>query len=95
MAASNHPFGRRKNIRFRPDSPKVAWIAKQDLKVTRGLVRDESLRGCALILQSAVPLQVGESCFLKVGLLETVEAQVAWVSPLKDGFYKAGFSYLD
>lgn len=87
---------RRRSIRFRPEQTTVAELrgVYPGPLTHLSVVRDESYRGCSLIVQKAAGLQAGAFCRVKVGHLEEMPARVAWVSDLNGEFVKAGFEYL-
>lgn len=88
---------KRAYTRFKPESltmARIRLISQPDTEIL-SVVRDESYSGCSVILQKASPVKAGTCCLLKTGDLGELRARVAWIAPLKDGFVKAGFEYLE
>lgn len=58
-----------------------------------GLVVNESMTGCAVVLVTDEKLRMDDSCVIKVGPLSAVDATVRWVNLLEKGIVKVGIEY--
>ncbi len=91
---------KRKHTRFRPEPTTVAWVDSSgeggkfapDLA---GLVYEEALKGCGLIVLSADRLLVGDIVVVKVGELAPVAAEVRWRKVLEFCVLQVGLLYVD
>jgi hypothetical protein len=92
---------KRKHLRFHPDPLDYAQLAVKRLDDPFvpdqvALIYDEApLGGCALILLNSCDLQAGMRCRVKVGRMDPVFAEVAWIKEIEPKLIRAGFRYLD
>ena len=87
----------RRRIRFAPDPGTIAYLIfdKGPLKgeTLCGLVLNESLTGCALVLSCENKLKEEMTCVCRVGHLPDTLATVRWVKLLDPNLYKIGLEY--
>lgn len=89
----------RKATRFQPDPMTLALV---DLKPTRefkptltGIVLNESYTGCAILVASDLPFKKASKLRIKVGQLEPLKGQIAWIKHLEENIYKIGVRLLE
>ena len=85
---------KRKHIRFKPDERTYILINIVDDEVESGLCVTESQGGCSAVFLNKPCYQAGEMCYLKVGKLDPVAAEIRWVTVLDNDLVKVGFEYL-
>ncbi|MBI3555072.1 MAG: hypothetical protein HY074_02260 [Deltaproteobacteria bacterium] len=94
---------KRKHTRFRPEPTTIAWIDstgdggvntkfRPDLV---GLVYEEALKGCGLVLLTPDRMRVGDVVTVKVGEMDPVAAEVRWRKVLDFRVLQVGLQYVD
>jgi hypothetical protein len=87
----------RRRIRFAPDPGTIAYLnfdaGALKAQTLCGLVLNESLTGCALVLMSETKLKEEMTCVCRVGQLPDTAAIVRWVKLLEANLYKIGLEY--
>ncbi len=81
---------KRKHIRFEPEPQDMAWINE-----TAALIMEEAYGGCGLLVISKKRLFPGQVHDVKVGKLDALKAEVAYVNNLAPNIYHVGFKYLE
>lgn len=91
---------KRHSIRFTPSSPTLATIlpftsGKLRSEGLKAIVRDESFRGCCVIVQPSVDVKIGLQGVITVGELAPLQFRIVWIKPVKRGYRKLGIEYLE
>lgn len=88
-----------RQTRFQPDPTTGALI---DFKLTKvfnptvlGIVVNESLSGCSLILATDEIVSRGTKIKLKIGELAPLQAQIVWSKNLEENIYKIGVKIIE
>lgn len=85
----------RKHIRFIPDDHTFILVNLEDSNETLcGLCVSESQGGCSGLFLNHNGFKAGEMVYIKVGKLESVAAEIRWVTELDKDCVKIGFAYL-
>ncbi|OYZ24521.1 MAG: hypothetical protein B7Y39_01025 [Bdellovibrio sp. 28-41-41] len=90
----------RKFIRYQPDPQSVALI---DLKANgrefkptiTAIILNESYYGCAIVFANNEIIKKGAKVKIKIGQLEIMKAEVAWVKTLEENIQKVGILLLE
>ena len=61
----------------------------------KGLVRDESYKGCSVLFKADSRIQQNLQGIIAVGQLSPLQFRVAWVQRLKEDYLKVGIEYLE
>ncbi len=85
---------KRKHIRFNPDEDTFIAVKIEDDTLYTGLCVSESQGGCSGVFMNHVNFISGKMCYLKVGKLDPVSAEIRWVTELDTDVVKVGFQYL-
>ena len=100
MSSESDAKGRR-NIRFEPSPNTLAWLCisstlpyefKEDIV---GLVVEESLGGCGVIIHWDGKFHIDDTILIKVGDLEPIRGDIRYISELKKHIYQLGIMYQD
>ena len=86
----------RKGIRFSPDPGTLASLSfakGRKYFTVYGLVINESLKGCAVILMTDEKMEKDMVCLTRVGQLPETVSNVRWVKVLDTNLYKVGLEY--
>ena len=86
---------KRKHIRFQPDENTFIFVNLDDDIVHGGLCISESHGGCSGVFHLSENFVIGKMCYLKVGKLDSICADIRWITPLDDTVVKVGFEYLN
>ena len=91
---------KRRSIRFSPDMPTLAYLrpeleGQMGQGEVPGIVRDESYRGCCVLLKGETPVEMGIEGVIKVGALAPLKFRVAWIQRIQRGYKKVGIEYLE
>ncbi|MCB0403957.1 MAG: hypothetical protein KDD51_04175 [Bdellovibrionales bacterium] len=94
------PISRRRHTRFNPDYLTVAWIelgeSEEDFKPQMAaIVINQSYRGAALGVRPHDAIRVGQKCFVKVGELAPLRAEIVWIKGEDPELIKIGVNFLD
>lgn len=88
-----------RQTRFQPDPTTGALIdfklAKSFEPTVLGIVVNESLNGCSLILATDEIVSRGTRIKLKIGELAPLQAQIVWSKNLEENIYKIGVKILE
>jgi hypothetical protein len=90
----------RKFLRYQPDPQAVALI---DLKANgrefkptiTAIILNESYSGCAIVFSDNEIVKKGTKVKIKIGPLEIMKAEVAWVKVLEENIQKVGVLLLE
>jgi hypothetical protein len=92
-------MNRRKSVRFLPEQPTVArmhmFVRGRLSSEVKGLVRDESYRGCSILFKSDPRIQQHLQGIIAVGQLPALQFRVAWVKELHSDYIRVGIEYLE
>ena len=59
-----------------------------------GLILNDSLGGCSLIVLTKDTPEVSEYCWLKLSDLQSIPAKIIWVNQLEQHLFRLGVKYL-
>lgn len=90
----------RKFLRYKPDPQSVALI---DLKANgrefkptiTAIIMNESYSGCAVVFANNEIIKKGAKIKIKIGPLDIMKAEVAWVKVLEENIQKVGVLLLE
>jgi hypothetical protein len=88
---------KRQNIRFKVNPSLYAWISFNNVEFSQdcvALIDADSYKGCGLIVNYDLGLKVGDICFVKVGHLPPVKAEVRNITDRGSGILVLGMLYL-
>lgn len=85
---------KRKHIRFQPDDNTYIMVQVDNDVVYSGLCVSESQGGCSAAFLNNPAFIAGTMCYVKVGKLEPISAEIRWVTELDSDLVKIGFQYL-
>lgn len=103
MSKSNFnasPISRRRHTRFNPDYLTVALLemgeSENDFSPQMAaLVINQSYRGAALAMRPHAALTLGQKCYVKVGELAPLRAEIVWMKGDDPEMIKVGVNFLD
>lgn len=89
----------KRSIRFEADPMTLGYIDLEGSKEFDphlvGIVVNESYAGCSLVLVSDIELKLKQKINIKVGALDPIRANIAWLKHLEENIYKVGIKYLE
>lgn len=67
---------------------------KKQLDYYQGLILNDSLGGCGLIVLTKETPKVSQYCWLKLRDLQSIRAKIIWVNQLDQYLFRLGVQYL-
>lgn len=85
---------KRKHIRFSADDNTFVGLHIEG-STFGGLCITESQGGCSAVFVNHDQFVAGKHCLVHVGKMDTLKAEIRWVTELDSEVVKIGFKYLD
>ncbi len=85
---------KRQHIRFEPDENTLILLKVDNDEIHSGLCVSESQGGCSAAFLNNSAFVAGKMVYLKVGKLDSISAEIRWVTELDEDIVKVGFKYL-
>lgn len=86
---------KRKHIRFEADPNTFVAVKIGDSPVIGGLAITESHGGCSAVFLANDTFAESTQCFIKVGALESLKAEIRWTMNVDKDLIKVGFKFLE
>lgn len=86
---------KRKHLRFNADNNTFTAVKLDEETIYGGLAITESQGGCSSIFLNKPGFSEGKKCYLKVGQLNSIYAEIRWIKELDAEVIKVGFQYLE
>lgn len=86
---------KRKHIRFNADENTFVAVKVEDHNPIGGLAITEAKGGCSAVFILTDKFKAKDNCYIKVGKMDPIAAEVRWIKELDGDLVKVGFQYLE
>lgn len=86
---------KRKHIRFNAEANTFVAVKIGENKPIGGLAITESHGGCSAVFLSNDSFSESGICYLKVGEIDPLRAEIRWIMKVDKDLVKVGFQYLE